>query len=74
MSSPKSSDKWRYTLYTTAVLLLLFNPWMYKTMNGLLSRFVGPIADKGGCPTTLGFLIHALVFTLIVRLMMDINI
>jgi len=74
MSSPKSSDKWRYTLYTTAVLLLLFNPWMYKTMNGLLSSVVGPIADKGGCPTTLGFLIHALVFTIVVRYMMDINI
>jgi len=74
MSSPKSNDKWRYTLYTTAVLLLLFNPWMYKTMNGLLSSFVGPIADKGGCPTTLGFLIHALVFTIILRLLMDINI
>jgi hypothetical protein len=74
MSSPKSSDKWRYTLYTTAVLLLLFNPWMYKTMNGLLSSFVGTIADKGGCPTMLGFGIHALVFTLVVRLMMDINI
>jgi hypothetical protein len=74
MSSPKSSDKWRYTLYTTAVLLLLFNPWMYKTMNGLLSNVVGTIADKGGCPTTLGFLIHAFVFTIVVRYMMDINI
>ena len=69
-----SADKWRYTLYTTALLLILFNPWMYKVMNGLLSSIVGPISSNLGCPTTLGFGIHALLFTLIVRLLMDLHI
>jgi hypothetical protein len=67
----KSADKWRYTLYTTFILLILFNPWMYKVMNELLSGIVGPIANKAGCPTMLGFGIHALVFTIILRLLMD---
>lgn len=69
-----SSDKWRYTLYTTLVLLLLFNPWTYKLVNSLLSRFIGTIASTNGCPTLLGFGVHALVFTLIVRYMMDLHI
>ena len=74
MAAPDSSDKWRYTLYTTFVLLLLFNPWTYKLVNSLLSGLVGPIASSNGCPTILGFLIHATVFTVVVRYMMDMRI
>jgi len=69
-----SGDKWRYTIYTTIVLLILFNTWTYKLMNKLLSNFVGTIASKDGCPTLLGFGIHALVFTIVVRLLMDMKI
>ena len=72
--TPTSSDKWRYTFYTTFVLLLLFNPWTYKWMNSLFSNLVGSIASKEGCPTILGFIIHATIFTIIVRYMMDMKI
>jgi hypothetical protein len=54
--------------------LILFNPWTYKLVNKLLSNFVGAIASKDGCPTLLGFGIHAAIFTIIVRLLMDMNI
>jgi hypothetical protein len=69
-----SNDKWRYTFYTTIILLILFNPWTYKLVNKLLSNFVGAIASKDGCPTLLGFGIHAVIFTIIIRLLMDMNI
>ena len=69
---PSSSDKWRYTLYTTLVLLILFNPWTYKVMNSAFSRFIA-ISSKDGCPTLLGFLVHATIFTIVVRYMMDID-
>jgi hypothetical protein len=72
--SLKSSDKWRFTLYTTAVLLLLFNPWTYRFVNSLLSKLLGPIASRDGCPTVLGFMVHAIIFTLILRYLMDLNI
>ena len=72
--SVDSSDKWRYTLYTTAVLLLLFNPWSYKLVHSWLSGIMGPIANSGGCPTMTGVLVHAFVFTLVVRYMMDMKI
>ena len=69
-----SSDKWRFTIYTTILLLILFNPWTYRLVNNLLSKFVGSIASKDGCPTLLGFGIHAALFTIIIRLLMDMNI
>jgi hypothetical protein len=69
-----SNDKWRFTIYTTILLLILFNPLIYKLVNKLLSNFVGAIASKDGCPTLLGFGIHAAIFTIIVRLLMDMNI
>jgi hypothetical protein len=67
---PSVPDKWRYTLYTTLVLLLLFNPWTFQFMSRLLGTAV---ANKDGCPTLLGFLVHALFFTLILRSMMDLH-
>ena len=72
--SVDSSNKWRYTLYTTAILLVLFNPYTYLFMNSVFSRFTGPISNNVGCPTMRGFLIHALVFTVIIRYLMDLKI
>ena len=74
MAAPSYSDKWRFTLYTTFVLVILFNPWTYKLVNSLLSRFIGQIASSSGCPTLLGFAVHVLVFTLVIRYMMDLGI
>ena len=67
-----SSDKWRFTLYTTFVLILLFNPHIYNFTNSLFSKYVGGIANNG-CPTYLGFVIHVIIFTLIIRYMMDLR-
>jgi hypothetical protein len=69
-----TADKWRFTLYTTLILLLLFNPWMFIFMNRLLSSVVGVIASKEGCPTMIGFIIHVIVFTFILRYIMDLDI
>ena len=64
-----SEDKWKYTLYTTLIFLVVANPYTYKFVQILLGRFV-LIADKKGCPSWVGFLVHALVFTLILRFIM----
>jgi hypothetical protein len=74
MAESNSSDKWRYTLYTTFVLLLLFNTFAFKSVNSILGGLIGPISSNDGYPTTEGFLVHVLVFTLIIRYMMDIQI
>ena len=72
--SLRSSDKWRFTLYTVLVAVLIFNPWTYKLVNSLLSRFLGSIANAAGCPTMLGLVVHVVVFTLIIRYLMDLHI
>ena len=72
--SLRSSDKWRFTLYTVLVAILIFNPWTYKLVNSLLSRFLGSIANAAGCPTLLGLGVHVVVFTLIIRYLMDLHI
>jgi hypothetical protein len=71
--SPSYYDKWRFTLYTVLVALLIFNPWTYKLVNSLLSGLIGTIAYNG-CPNVFGFGIHIVVFTLIVRFLMDLHI
>lgn len=69
--SSKNADKWRYTLYTTLVFLLVINPLTYKLTNQLFSKVFGKIASSNGCPTMGGILLHATVFTLVLRYMMD---
>jgi hypothetical protein len=72
MTKPTNEDKWRYTLYTTVVFLLVVHPQTYRLVNYLLGKIV-KISDKCGCPTMSGIIVHAIVFTLIVRYMMDIK-
>ena len=59
-------EKWLYTLYTTIIFILVSNPLTYKFVNSI----VGNISTKKGCPTLFGFIIHTIVFTLILRLVM----
>jgi len=68
---PNVDDKWRYTLYTTLVFLLVVNPFTYQLTNQLFSKIFGKIASSNGCPTMGGILLHAVVFTLVLRYMMD---
>lgn len=67
------SDKWRYTLYTTIIFLIVVNPCMYKFVQYCLGGLV-KIANKDGCPTWAGIIVHAIVFTLILRGIMEFNI
>lgn len=63
-------DKWKYTLQTTILFLIVVNPLTYKLVNMLIGKFV-KIASNKGCPTIAGMLVHALVFTLLLRLLME---
>ncbi len=67
------NDKWRYTIYTTILFLIIVNPMTYKLVNSLLGSFV-KICDTKGCPTNIGIIVHAIVFTLLLRYLMDLKI
>tara|TARA_A200000113_G_C8764717_1_gene322286 strand:- start:194 stop:430 length:237 start_codon:yes stop_codon:yes gene_type:complete len=66
-------QKWKYTLMTTVLFLLIANPYTYTLVNKLLGKIV-KIAGPTGCPTSSGLLVHALVFTLLLRLLMELKI
>ena len=41
---PASSDKWRYTLITTVVLLVIMNPYSYNLMEVMFGKIIGKIS------------------------------
>jgi hypothetical protein len=75
LKKPTNSDKWRFTIYTVIIFLLVINPYTYIFVNKLLGKIIGKIADpSNGCPTKLGFIVHTIVFTLLLRYIMEFDI
>tara|TARA_B100000575_G_C22952602_1_gene550888 strand:+ start:540 stop:803 length:264 start_codon:yes stop_codon:yes gene_type:complete len=67
-------DKWKYSLMSAIVFLVVVNPETYKLVESLLGGVVGKVADvKTGCPTELGIFVHAVVFTLVIRGLMELK-
>lgn len=73
MSSPKlvtNHEKWLISAISGLLFLLVASPFLYSMVNELTKRVGLIVASPSGCPTTYGLLLHAVVFTLVVRLMM----
>jgi len=66
-------NKWKYTIYTSVILFLIFNPFTYKISNLILGKIIG-ITEINGCPTILGLIIHIIIFTLVIRYIMELPI
>lgn len=60
-----SYDKWRYTLYTTCILLILLNQYTIQFSQSSLKK-LGFSYD-----TNVIFMMHVMLFMLIIRYMMD---
>lgn len=58
--------KAKYSFYSTLVFFLVANPETYKVVHWLLNAIVGNLASPVGCPTTLGFFIHTLLFFIVI--------
>lgn len=52
-----------------AALALLFivvsHPMTYNLTNSILGGIIGPLASPSGCPTTVGIIVHSIVFVLL---------
>lgn len=64
--------KWQISIFSAIVAFLVFSPFIYNLLNSLTSMVGINIADNG-CPTTVGLLVHAVIFMLVVRWTMDMN-
>ncbi len=63
--------KWQISIFSAFIFVLVTNPYTYKLTQRMLG---GKIADASGCPTTCGLALHTLVYLLIVRGSMELNI
>ena len=63
-------QKWLYSAISGLIFLALSQRATYKVVDRVLAPLVGPIASPSGCPTPTGLVVHAIVFTLLVRLLM----
>jgi hypothetical protein len=70
--SPASIQKWQITLFSALIFLLVVSPYTYGLTNTLFSGLLGPIA-RNGCPTFVGLVLHTIVYILLVRYSMDMN-
>jgi hypothetical protein len=71
--SDSSYKKWQISIFSAFIFILVIHPYTYIITQKLLGGFVGKIAEINGCPTTLGLIIHTLVYILLVRGSMDLN-
>jgi hypothetical protein len=71
--SASSSMKWQITFFSALIFLLVIHPFTYKLTQKLFGGILGRIAESNGCPTTRGLALHTLVYILLVRGSMDLN-
>ncbi len=59
------------TLQAILVFYIISHPMLYRLTDSLLGGLVGPLVTLSGAPTMTGMLIHAALFGVVVRLMMN---
>jgi hypothetical protein len=70
--SPSSIQKWKISIFSAFIFLLVVNPYTYTLTNKIFSKFIGTVAING-CPTSVGLVLHTIVYILLVRYSMDLN-
>lgn len=71
---PTSQDKWRWTLLTVIIFIIVINPLTYIIVNKIFNIVGLTISSTSGCPTLLGLTVHTVVFTLLLRYIMEFDI
>jgi hypothetical protein len=64
------SQKHSATLQAVFLFFLISNPFTYRLTNSLLGGLIGRLSDPSGCPTSLGIIVHSVVFGAIVYALM----
>lgn len=69
-----SSQKWQITLFSALIFLLVVSPCTYKITQNIFGNIlkIGTVSVNG-CPTTYGIFLHTIVYILLVRYSMDLN-
>jgi len=65
--------KWKISFFSAFIFILVVHPYTYKLTQQLFGGILGKIADTNGCPTTVGLILHTIVYILLVRGSMDLK-
>ena len=65
--------KWKISIFSAFIFILVINPYTYIFTQNLLGEFLGKIAETNGCPTIRGLILHTIVYILLVRGSMDLH-
>ena len=68
-----SQQKWKISVFSALIFALCINAKTYKLTDNLLNKIIGEIIVNN-CPTTTGLIVHTIIYTLLVRYSMDLNI
>jgi hypothetical protein len=68
-----SYKKWQISIFSALIFIVVIHPYTYMLTQKLLGSLIGKIANNYGCPTTLGLIIHTIVYILLVRGSMDLK-
>jgi hypothetical protein len=71
--SDSSYKKWQISIFSAFIFILVIHPYTYMLTQKMLGGFFGKIADISGCPTFIGLSIHIILYVLLVRVSMDLN-
>jgi uncharacterized membrane protein (DUF106 family) len=65
MKVPGLSAKNSVIVTIALLFFIVANPMVFRFVDSVLGWLVGPVASPSGCPTTLGLVVHSIVFALL---------
>lgn len=65
--------KWKISVFSMFLFILVTNDISYKITNIVFGNIVGKILDENNKVTTIGYTLHTVIFLLLVRYSMELN-
>ena len=65
--------KWKISIFSMCLFILVTNEMSYKLTNNIFSNMLPKILDMNNKVTTTGYILHVIIFLLLVRYSMDLN-
>ena len=66
--------KWKISFFSALIFIIVVHPMTYQLTQKLFGGILGRISDTNGCPTNIGIILHTIVYILLVRGSMELNI
>jgi hypothetical protein len=65
--------KWQISILSALIFILVIHPYTYNFTQKIFGDTIGQIIETTGCPTTRGLILHTLLYILLVRGSMNLN-